>query len=95
MRKFIFLLCCCVCFSAYAQKWELKQAPLMTTWSKNIDIHHVLPEYPRPLMQREDWTKLRGVWEFEMRLEGARQPAKRKLHEKILVPIHGNRLFPE
>lgn len=86
MRKFIFLLCCGVCFSAYAQKWEMKQAPLMTPWSKNIDIHHVLPEYPRPLMQREDWKNLNGVWEFEMRVEGDRLPAKRKLHEKILVP---------
>ena len=58
MRKIIFLLCYCVYFFTYAQKWEMKQAPLMTPWSKNIDIHHVLPEYPRPLMQREDWKNL-------------------------------------
>ena len=86
MRKIIFLLCYCVYFFTYAQKWEMKQAPLMTPWSKNIDIHHVLPEYPRPLMQREDWKNLNGVWEFEMSTEGDLLPTKRKLHEKILVP---------
>lgn len=63
-------------FFTYAQKWEMKQAPLMTPWSKNIDIHHVLPEYPRPLMQREDWKNLNGVWEFEMSTEGDLLPTK-------------------
>lgn len=37
---------------------------LFTRWGRVLDKHHVLPEYPRPLLVRTDYTNLNGVWEY-------------------------------
>ena len=41
-----------------AQGWQMKKAPMMTPWSETIDVHNVLPEYPRPQMIRKEWMNL-------------------------------------
>ena len=28
---------------------------IMTEWAAKIDVENVLPEYPRPIMERADW----------------------------------------
>jgi len=33
---------------------------LYTRWGKNLDRDHVLEEYPRPLLMREDYQILNG-----------------------------------
>ncbi|MCM1144287.1 MAG: glycoside hydrolase family 2 [Blautia sp.] len=37
---------------------------LYTRWGRGIDSHHVLQEYPRPLLQRESYVNLNGYWEY-------------------------------
>ena len=37
---------------------------IMTTWGENIDPANVWQEYPRPIMERQDWQNLNGLWDY-------------------------------
>ena len=37
---------------------------LMTVWGEALDPSNVLPEYPRPRMQRDNYVMLNGVWDY-------------------------------
>lgn len=37
---------------------------LTTVWGEALDASNVLPEHPRPRMQREGYAMLNGVWEY-------------------------------
>ena len=37
---------------------------LATVWGEALDASNVLPEHPRPRMQRDEYTMLNGVWEY-------------------------------
>lgn len=45
--------------------WQLKQAPIMTDWARQVDPANVWPEYPRPQMVRSNWLNLNGVWQWQ------------------------------
>ncbi len=79
-----------VLFSTFAfaiGEWQPKQAPLMTPWAENIDPNHVLPEYPRPQMQRSHWTNLNGLWQFQATDSDNNPPFQQNLQDTILVPF--------
>ena len=46
-------------------KWEMKTAPLMSIFAKDVDPSNVWGEYPRPQMERKDWQCLNGIWNFQ------------------------------
>lgn len=37
---------------------------LMTVWGEALDASNVLPEHPRPRMQRDNYVMLNGAWEY-------------------------------
>ncbi|MDE6480595.1 MAG: beta-galactosidase, partial [Muribaculaceae bacterium] len=37
---------------------------IATTWGENIDPNNVWQEYPRPIMERNDWKNLNGLWNY-------------------------------
>ena len=37
---------------------------LMTVWGEALDASNVLPEHPRPRMQRDNYVMLNGVWDY-------------------------------
>ncbi len=37
---------------------------LYTDWGKNIDTDNVLNEYPRPLLKRDSYINLNGIWKY-------------------------------
>ena len=42
-----------------------KTAPLMTPWGEALQATDpIFNEYPRPLLQRNDWVNLNGIWDF-------------------------------
>src|SRR5690242_681515 len=49
----------------YAQQWQPKKAVLMTRFAGDVKPESVLPEYPRPQMQREQWMNLNGLWQYQ------------------------------
>jgi beta-galactosidase/beta-glucuronidase len=63
------------------------QKNLKTLWADKIDKDNVLGEYPRPIMVREKWQNLNGIWEFQEALDTDHVPLKKTLKEKILVPF--------
>lgn len=44
------------------EKVELNK--LMTVWGEDLTPENVWREYPRPRMQRSEWTCLNGLWEY-------------------------------
>lgn len=70
-----------------SQSWTPKQAPLMTRWSNKVNPDSVLPEYPRPLMVRNEWLNLNGIWQFDFAQDGDSIPIGKNLPKRILVPF--------
>ncbi|MBX3405334.1 MAG: hypothetical protein KF869_01115 [Phycisphaeraceae bacterium] len=64
--------------------WRPVPGKIMTRWAKDVDPANPWPEYPRPLLQRERWMNLNGLWSYAITAKGAPMPA---LGEgMILVP---------
>lgn len=55
-----------------------------TRWGKNLDRDHVLEEYPRPLLMREDYQILNGWWDYAFTID-YKQP--QQYEGRILVPF--------
>lgn len=71
----------------FAQNWQMKQAPLMTSFSNDIDPNNVLPEYPRPQMVRDQWMNLNGIWQFQPGTSQQEAVPQGDLSNSILVPF--------
>ena len=70
--------------SASAQ-WKPVGDKIKTEWAEKLDPRNVLPEYPRPGMERADWQNLNGEWEYAIAPKGAAEPER--FDGKILVPF--------
>ena len=68
----------------YAQ-WKPAGDKLKTEWAEKMDVKNVLPEYPRPIMERADWANLNGLWEYAIKPVGESEPGK--FDGQILVPF--------
>jgi hypothetical protein len=64
-------------------EWHAAKAPLMTRWARDVSPANARPEYPRPLMRREAWQSLNGLWEYAVTPRGQRPP---EYAGRILVP---------
>ncbi len=67
--------------------WQVKKAPIMTRWAKEVSPQNVHPEYPRPQMMRSLWKNLNGLWEIKLVQNLQNPPFGKKLEQKILVPF--------
>lgn len=85
MKKLIFFSMVLVtCSHLYAQ-WSPAGDRIKTAWAEKIDVKNVLPEYPRPIMERADWMNLNGLWNYAITPQG--QPAPQTFDGQILVPF--------
>ena len=73
--------------NTFAQKWQMADAPLKTIWGEKLNPANVHAEYPRPVMQRNEWLNLNGLWQFQSSNEGEVLPVNKKLAGQILVPF--------
>ena len=84
-RRFLSaLLCCVVACGAFAQ-WAPAGDKIKTTWAETIDPNNVLPEYPRPIMERGEWKNLNGLWQYAVVEKGSAIPTA--FEGDILVPF--------
>ncbi|MDE6548061.1 MAG: beta-galactosidase, partial [Muribaculaceae bacterium] len=56
----VLLVFCALSSLAYSRAGER----IATTWGENIDPDNVWQEYPRPIMERNDWKNLNGLWNY-------------------------------
>lgn len=66
-------------------QWHPVGDKIQTKWALEIDPSNVLPEYPRPIMERSEWQNLNGLWEYAIVDRGAALPAE--FDGQILVPF--------
>jgi hypothetical protein len=71
----------------FAQQWQLKKAPLLSKFAKDVNPNNVLPEYPRPQMVRAKWMNLNGLWQYQPGTSSNENLPKGKLSSQILVPF--------
>ena len=85
MKKSFLTICAFAIVLSVAAQWAPAGDSLKTSWAEKVDPQNVLPEYPRPLVERSQWANLNGLWEYAITRRGAAEPAD--FEGKILVPF--------
>lgn len=70
---------------ALSYAWQPAGTHIKTTWGENLDPSKVWQEYPRPIMERNDWENLNGLWNYAILPAGSSAPVK--YEGEILVPF--------
>ena len=90
MNRFLLSLCACATMAAgaYASDngWSPAGDRIMSQWGETLDPSNVLPEYPRPIMERTSWMNLNGLWEYSIINKGEALPSG-EADGDILVPF--------
>ena len=58
---------------------------IKSTWAETVTPENVWKEYPRPIMERENWENLNGLWNYAVTTRSSSQPEK--FDGEILVPF--------
>jgi len=66
-------------------QWQPAGNKIKTEWANKVDPNNVLAEYPRPIMERDEWQNLNGLWNYAIKDKGTVAPDK--FDGKILVPF--------
>lgn len=82
-KKLIILLI--FCKTATFAQWKPQGEKIKTDWAAQVDPKNVLPEYPRPIMERSQWKNLNGLWNYAIQAVGQTTP--KTFEGKILVPF--------
>jgi beta-galactosidase/beta-glucuronidase len=85
MKKPVFLIALCLVLLQTFAQWAPAGDKIKTSWAERIDVKNVLPEYPRPIMEREEWMNLNGLWDYSILKAGLAEPAQ--FDGQILVPF--------
>jgi hypothetical protein len=67
-----------------AADWKAADSALTTQWTAKVSPSNAWREYPRPQMQRPNWTNLNGLWDYAIVAKEADRPSK--YDGQILVP---------
>jgi hypothetical protein len=67
-----------------AAGWKPADESVLTTWGAALDTTNVLPEYPRPSLQRSEWMNLNGLWDYAI-TNTLSEPSA--MQGRILVPF--------
>ena len=68
-------------------EWAPAGNRILTEWGENLDPSNVLPEYPRPIMERQAWMNLNGLWSYKVIDRGGAMPQAGTADGNILVPF--------
>ena len=86
MKKYIVTIVALVAtYVVNAQQWQPQGNKIKTKWAEQVDPNKTLPEYPRPIMERDKWKNLNGLWDYAIQPVGKTAPSK--YDGKILVPF--------
>ncbi|WP_158614095.1 PA14 domain-containing protein [Cellulomonas sp. PhB143] len=59
---------------------------ISTTFAKDVDPNHPLPEYPRPQLTRTTWQNLNGKWDFQPLASRSATPTSWAKAQTAVVP---------
>ncbi len=62
------------------------KSELITTWGAELTPENAWTEYPRPQLERKDWTNLNGQWDYAI-TSTEQKDAPKDWNGKILVPF--------
>ena len=82
-KLILFILLVTTC--SLSAQWQPAGDKLKTKWASEIAVNNVLPEYPRPIMERAEWQNLNGLWNYAILPTGKQTPAS--FDGQILVPF--------
>ena len=85
MKKIALIIAAVAAVSAGFAQWKPAGDKIKTVWADKVDPENVLPEYPRPLMERPQWLNLNGLWNYAVVKKDA--PLPKSFDGKILVPF--------
>ncbi|MFT3739942.1 MAG: glycoside hydrolase family 2 TIM barrel-domain containing protein [Breznakibacter sp.] len=86
MKKFLFVSTAFVFVAVrLTAQWSPQGDKIKTRWAETVDVNNVLPEYPRPIMERSGWKNLNGLWDYAIVPVGQSEPTT--FDGKILVPF--------
>lgn len=85
--KNIFLLMFILILTPFkvAAQWKPAGDKIKTEWASKVNPENVLPEYPRPIMERNEWQNLNGLWKYAVINKGDIIP--KVMNGDILVPF--------
>ena len=86
MKKLLTTLLLTGLLSGQAQaQWKPVEGRIKTPWAEQVNPENVLPEYPRPIMERGEWKNLNGLWDYAIVKKGGDTPTS--FDGQILVPF--------
>ncbi len=73
--------------NAQTNSWNIVGGKITSPWADSVNPSNVLPDYPRPQLQRSDWQNLNGLWQYAIlpKAEGEAMPSA--FQGNILVPF--------
>ncbi len=84
MKTFLMTVMLLSCLGAVAQ-YAPAGDKIKTRWAAEVKPDKVLPEYPRPLLTRQNWQNLNGLWNYAITPKDSKQPVA--YDGEILVPF--------
>ena len=85
MKKLFLLLVTTLVTAPLFAQWQAQGNKIKTPWADKVSATNVLPEYPRPIMERSEWMNLNGLWDYAIRPAG--QVTSEGYDGQILVPF--------
>jgi beta-galactosidase/beta-glucuronidase len=90
MRRIIILLAIIfypIFTNAQQASWKIVPGRIKTLWADSVSPGKVLPEYPRPQMQRNNWQNLNGLWQYAILPKTGDENIPASFNGNILVPF--------
>lgn len=85
MKKFFLAITLFLTFAHQVFSWNPVGDKIKTKWAETLNPQNVLPEYPRPIMERQEWMNLNGLWDYAIKPVGEKEPTT--FDGQILVPF--------
>ncbi|MEO7098593.1 MAG: sugar-binding domain-containing protein [Luteolibacter sp.] len=73
------LLLLLLSLQAATADWKPVEGKMLTPWGAKLDPAAVWAEYPRPQLQRKNWTNLNGLWSYAIAGQGDDEAVMKRL----------------